>query len=188
MSEMQSALQGAVFDGAVRVEEAGLAGMVTLRGDFGDQKLRKAVRDVVGVDVPGTGAALFKDETGALWMAPDELLLLLSHAAAPEAVIALDGALAGTHFLAVNVSDARALFRLTGARVREVLARLTPADLRPDRLPHGKVRRTRLAQIPAAIWFTEDDTAHVVCFRSVAEYAFDLLSNAAANADALDFF
>jgi sarcosine oxidase subunit gamma len=181
MSEAASALSGAAFDGLVRVEEAGLRGMVTLRADLGAAKVGKAVKAAVGVDVPGPRRAAFAGDRGALWMSPDELLLVTPHGQAPAAVAGLAKALAGIHHLAVEVSDARAVFRLTGDldAVREVLAKLTPADLRPGVFEAGEVRRTRLAQAAAAFWI-EDGGVTLVCFRSVARYVFDLLANAAA--------
>ena len=181
MSEARSALPGASFDGLVRIEEAGLRGMVTLRADLGAAKVKKAVKTAVGVDVPGPRRAAFAGNTGALWMSPDELLLVMPHGEAPAAVAAFGKALAGVHHLAVEVSDARAVFRITGNldAVREVLAKLTPADLAPGAFEEGEVRRTRLAQVAAAFWI-EDGGVTLVCFRSVARYVFDLLANAAA--------
>jgi sarcosine oxidase subunit gamma len=181
MSEARSALPGAVFDGLVRVEEAGLRGMVTLRADLADARVRKAVKAVAGADVPDTRRAALAGGRGAIWMSPDELLLLLPHGEAGSAVAALSTALEGVHHLAAEVSDARAVFRLTGdpARVREVLARLTPADVSPGAFAEGEARRTRLGQTAAAFWI-EDGGVTLVAFRSVARYVFDLLSNAAA--------
>ncbi len=46
----------------------------------------------------------------------------------------------------------------------------------PGAFEPGAFRRTRLAQIAAAIWLTGPETAHVLCFRSVARYAFDVLA------------
>jgi sarcosine oxidase subunit gamma len=46
--------------------------------------------------------------------------------------------------------------------------------------PAGEIRRTRLAQIAAAFWMPQEGTVELVCFRSVAQYAFDLLTQAAA--------
>ena len=51
--------------------------------------------------------------------------------------------------------------------------------MRTKAFPVGTLRRTRLAQVPAAIWFEDEETAFVVAFRSVADYVFALLSNAA---------
>jgi sarcosine oxidase subunit gamma len=180
MSEARSALPGAAFAGTVRIEEVGLRGMVTLRADLRAAKVRKAVKDAVGVDIPGTRKTALAGGRGALWMSPDELLVL--HTDAPATVAKLSKALEGVHHLAVEVSDARAVFRLTGDldAAREVLAKLTPADLSPAAFVEGEVRRTKLGQVAAAFWI-EDDGITLVSFRSVARYVFDLLSNAAAS-------
>ncbi|MGR3380616.1 MAG: sarcosine oxidase subunit gamma, partial [Roseovarius indicus] len=42
MSDAVSALKGASFDGTVTVRDAGLQGMITLRGDLGSAKMTKA--------------------------------------------------------------------------------------------------------------------------------------------------
>lgn len=179
MSEAVSALPGASFRGLVSVEDAGLRGMVTLRGDLASATLKAAVREVAGVDVPDVRRLSREGETGALWMSPDELLILCPYAEADAMTAALAHALDGVHHLAVNVSDARAVIRMTGPDWREVLSKLTPADLHPDAVGAGEVRRTRLAQVAAAFWMAEEEVVEVVCFRSVARYVFDLLSNAA---------
>jgi sarcosine oxidase subunit gamma len=180
MSEAESALPGAVFEGLVRVEEAGLCGMVTLRADLAEAKVRKAVKAAVGVDLPATRRAVRDGGRGALWMSPDELLLLMPHGEAGAVVASLSRALGGVHHLVAEVSDARAVFRLMGdlGAAREVLAKLTPADLSPGAFAEGEVRRTRLGQVAAAFWIEEGGVT-VVAFRSVARYVFDLLSNAA---------
>lgn len=179
MSNAISALPGATYEGAVRVQEMGLAGMITLRGDHGDAKITNAVKDTVGTAIPGPREIVHQDERAAAWMSPDELLLLMPYADVHDTLAALDTALAGTHHLAVNVSDARAVFRLHGASAREVIAMLCPVDMAPGAFGPGQIRRTRMAQIPAAFWMPDEDTVHVVCFRSVAQYAFDLLKQSA---------
>jgi sarcosine oxidase subunit gamma len=68
---------------------------------------------------------------------------------------------------------------VSGAGAREVLAKLCPVDLSPDAFTPGMFRRTRMAQVPAAFWLDAEDTFHLICFRSVADYAFNLLKTAA---------
>ncbi len=181
MSEALSAMQGAFAKGAVTVQDIGPQGMITLRGDLTDAKLAAAVQDVAGTAIPAQRRVETAGERTVAWMSPDELLILLPYADANPAVARLSSALAGTHALAANVSDARALFRLSGkpAQVREVMAKLAPADLSPDAFGPGDFRRTRLSQIAAAFWMPTPDSFHVVCFRSVAQYAFDLLKTSA---------
>jgi sarcosine oxidase subunit gamma len=110
------------------------------------------------------------------------LLLVLPRAEAAPRLAAIVAALEGTHHLAADVSDLRALFRLSGPLAREALARLVPADLHPDVFRPGELRRTRLAQIPCAVW-PEEDGFRLLCFRSVAEYAQTILTGAAEAAD-----
>ncbi|HHL21358.1 MAG TPA: sarcosine oxidase subunit gamma [Aliiroseovarius sp.] len=178
MSDAVSALAGAGFDGLVRVEEAGLTGMVTLRADLGLKKVARALKAVTGAALPGPLEFTAGAKGRVAWMSPDELLLFVAHEKAPETVARLERALAPSPVLVANVSDLRAVFRVTGPRWPEVLGKLTPADLR-DVAP-GQFRRTRLGQVAAAFAVVDAQTVEVVCFRSVARYMFDLLSNAAA--------
>lgn len=175
MSESQSALARAEAGQAIRVKEAGLIGMVTLRGDLSNKTLRDAVAAHVG-PIPERRAAAIKDHQGIAWMSPDELLILCPHDGADALVARLGAALAGEHALVVNVSDARAVFTLSGDW-RAVVARLSPTDLRG--FAPGEMRRTRLGQAAAALWCDGEAQATVICFRSMARYMFDLLAEAA---------
>lgn len=182
MREPVMALGGAVHEGAVTVRELTPRTMISVRGDLASEKMKKAVKEVSGVAVPGRLKAVFGAGTAALWMSPDELLLICPRDRQETAVAEAEKALAGSHHLVADVSDARAAFRLEGegAHVREVLAKLSPADAHPEALPPGTVRRTRLAQVPAAFWMQDDNSAEVVAFRSVAAYVFGLLKTASA--------
>lgn len=173
MSNAVSALQGVHTDGIVTVCEGGLRGMVTLKADLG--AVAGAVKAVTGQDMP-EARRINEGAMSVAWMAPDEVLILCDHEHADRVVADLSGKLKDTHHLAVNVSDARAVFVLTGAVTKDVLGKLSPADL--SSVAPNEIRRSRIAQIPAAFWIT-DTQATVICFRSVAQYAFDLLSNAA---------
>jgi sarcosine oxidase subunit gamma len=120
-------------------------------------------------------------------MAPDEFLLLTAADAAPDLLERLRSALDGRHALVADVSDMRAMLRIEGEGARDVLSKLTPADMSPRGLPTGRVRRTRVGQAAAAIWLDETG-ATLICFRSVADYMFDLLADAADPASAIHQF
>ncbi len=184
MSETaQSVLNGKTAQGLVRVEEVGLRGMITIRGDLSKSRLKSAASGVAGVDFPGQGEANCVGEKGILWMSPDELMVLCPYADRATAVHQIRTTLEGEHCLVADVSDARAVFLLTGSAgaLRDTLAKLTPADVSTKALPPGRFRRTRLAQIPAAFWFRDAEAVEMIVFRSVAGYAFDVLANAAAS-------
>lgn len=188
MSDVALALGGATFDGLVKIEELAGQGMITLRGDLTDKAIVAAVKDVFGVTLPGTRETAFDGTNGALWMSPDEALLLCPYDAARSKADDLAAKLADAHALVVNVSDTRAVFQLKGRMLREVIAKLAPVDMSPDAFKPGMVRRTRMAQVAAAFWMDDASTARVVCFRSVAEYMFGILSTSADDAAAVNHF
>lgn len=177
MSNTVSALQGAANEtGIVSIRELGLVGMVTLRGDLTSRKLVKAVKLHAGA-MPAQREIVHNAGQSAAWMSPDELLLICEHGAARDLVASLEKALAAEHTMAVNVSDARAAFEVAGPNARDVLAKLMPVDF--SVFAQDEIRRSRMAQIPAAVWMNGEDSFTVVCFRSAAQYAFDVLCVAA---------
>lgn len=177
MSDPVSALMGAHSEGFCDVKEAGLVGMITLRADLTLVKIAKAVKVATGAEMPGQGVVMSGKNGRAAWMSPDELLLIVDHAKAQGITANLERALAASHALVANVSDARAVFHVQGKAARNVIAKLSPTDLRG--FEAGAFRRTRFAQVPAAFHMPDENTVEIVCFRSVAKYMFDLLSNAA---------
>jgi len=187
MSDPVSVLSGASFLGAVKVSEAGLNGMITLRGDLADVKLAAAVKSAVGLAMPQSRQIRSGAKGSVAWMSADELLLMVPYATVDAIMGKLERALATQHTLVVNVSDARAMFTLSGAGCREVIAKGAPADLSARGLPIGEIRRSRVGQLAAAFWLSDSETLHLVCFRSVGAHMFLWLSNA-ATADTLPEF
>ena len=176
MSEPKSALGGAASEGFASIREIGPVGMITLRAKPEAAGLAKAVKAAVGTGLPGVRRIVTEGDRACGWMSPDEYLLVMPYAAVAGALEAIGKAMAGAHHLAVDVSDARAVFRVEGALADQVLAKLSPVDFAT--LEPGELRRTRAAQVAAALW-REGDGFTVVCFRSVARYVFDLLASGA---------
>jgi sarcosine oxidase subunit gamma len=179
MSDMRapvSALGGAVSKGFAEVREIGPLGMISLRAKPDAKGLASAVKAAVGTGLPGLRRIVAEGDRACAWMSPDEYLLVLPYASVPAALAAIGKAMAGAHHLAVDVSDARAVFRVEGAKADQVLAKLSPVDF--AKLEPGELRRTRAAQVATAFW-KEGDGYTVVCFRSVGRYVFDLLAMSA---------
>ncbi len=160
-------------DQTIRIADRGPVGQVTLRGDLSSAKLKKAVKAGVGVDVPGALSAAFDGERGAVWMAPDELLLFTGYDQVGALVESLSQALTGEHHMALDVSDARAVIALEGAGMAEVLAKGAPVDM--DNFPVGHARRTHVANVAVGIWRKTEAEWEIVCFRSFARHIFDWL-------------
>lgn len=162
------------------ITPAGPLGMIMLRAKDGTEGLGDAVKSITGADLPDRRMMTRSADDGAGcavgWMSPDEYLLIMPHDAVPAALDRIARALASHHHLAADVSDARAVFHITGPGADEVVMTLCPVDLAS--LPMGELRRSRAAQVAAALW-REEDGITLVTFRSVARYTYDLLTNAA---------
>jgi len=190
MSEPATALNAARFEGAATVEELPRRGMITLRGDLASDAMRAAVTGAGLPGLPEVRRIVSAGDRSLAWMSPDELLLMLPPEAVPAALEGLADALSGRHHMAVEVTDARALFAIRGpgGSAREVLAKLAPVDMSVTAFTPGTFRRTRLAQVPAAFWLREDGVFELMCFRSVAAYVFGLLSVGAEAGGEVGFF
>ena len=121
-----------------------------------------------------------RGEAAALWMSPDELMILTPYGQADAACAEIAKAMAGAHHLALNVSDARAMFAIEGAGARAVLAKGAPADLSAAAFGPGDLRRTRVGLLAAAFWMTGPERFELICFRSYAAHMWGWLQAAAA--------
>ena len=123
------------FSGLIDIADLGQTGMITLRCNLADAQISRAITDAE-FEVPTQ-----RQKAGSsLWMSPDELMILTAYESVEAQVSVLQTALKEHHNFIVNVSDARSVFRLTGADavLRDVLAKLAPADLDPQSLPDGR--------------------------------------------------
>lgn len=176
MSDPVSALNGASFDGFACIRELGPVGMISLRCDLADKALPGVIKSITTTKLPGPRRLEMKDGKGAGWMSPDELLLILPYKDVAKAIETIGKNLNAIHHLAVDVSDARAVFRITGSKSDDVLMKLSPVDF--ANLVPGELRRTRVAQVAAAFW-KEGEGYTLVSFRSVAGYVMGLLEHSA---------
>ncbi len=159
----------------VRIEAAPKRGMIAVRADLNTSVMGEALQ-AAGLKIPQQGTCCrTKRGYSTAWMSEDEILAMVPVSATGRTVEMLETALADTHSMVADMSDARAVFAVKGAGARDVLAKLSPVDLRPEKFDQGNFCRTRLAQVPAALWLREKECIEVFCFRSVADYVRELL-------------
>lgn len=149
-------------------------GMITIRADLA--RAGDAIADAAGLALPEANKITTDGSRSLGWMSPDELLLTLPAQETAEAVGALTQALTGEHSLVADVSDARAVFDITGPHAADIIAKLSPADL--GAMPKDGLRRSRTAQTAAAFWRI-DNGFRLIGFRSTADYLAQILQNAA---------
>ena len=177
MSDQVNEREMRSFSGYVRVCEKMTTGMLSIRGDFSSSEFKTALFKAVGTRLPNEKKVILA-ENNIAWMSPDELLVFCDYAAVSKISKNLKMELKGQHHLVVNVSDARALFEVSGSAVREIVAKLAPVNIKA--LEIGEIRRTRFSQIAAAFWLTSEANLSIICFSSVADYMFNLLKTSSA--------
>ncbi|MFN3616128.1 MAG: sarcosine oxidase subunit gamma [Rubrimonas sp.] len=162
-------------------------GMILIRAGA---PLMAAMAAALGLETPAPLRATLAGDRALVWFGPDEALALTPAAEVPAALDALRAAAGGGHALVLEMTDARVLFRLTGAGAREVLAKGAPVDLTPAAFDVGHARRTHLGQVACAFWRTDDhpETFELICFRSVADYVEAWLATAADPAARVGWF
>ncbi len=156
-------------------------GMIQIRADL--TVSGAAIAAAAGVDLPRQARIVQQGGRALGWMSPDELLLVLPATEVAAMMASLEGALAGSHALVVDVSDMRAVFDVAGGRAGQVLAKLSPTDFAA--LPEDGLRRTRLGQVACGIWAVAGGY-RVIGFRSVADYIRGVLVSAAKPGSQLD--
>lgn len=114
----------------------------------------------------------------ALWMGPDEQLLLASVPEADTVREGLERALSGLRHSLVDVSHRQVAFELAGANARNILNAGCPLDLHIGSFPVGMCTRTVLAKCDIVLWRTADETFHIEVWRSFAAYASRFLAEA----------
>jgi sarcosine oxidase subunit gamma len=114
----------------------------------------------------------------ALWMGPDEQLLLTPLADGPRAARALDEALKGLAHAVVDVSHRQIAFEVRGPQVNRVLNAGCPLDLHSREFPVGMCTRTLLGKANIVLWRTGAEAFHIEVWRSFADYAARFLAAA----------
>jgi sarcosine oxidase, subunit gamma len=124
-------------------------------------------------------ASLGKDRA-ALWLGPDERLLIGPADAAAEIIELVQQALAGSAHSLVEVSHALTAFEVEGPRAATALNAGCPLDLDPASFPLDMCTRTVLAKAQIVLWRTGPETFRVEVARSFAAYVTKLLALAAS--------
>lgn len=141
-------------------EPAPLA-QIDLRGDPGDSRFLAGARSALGFALPvdpNTTAAA--NGVAALWLGPDEWLVVGGAGSERRLAEGLGAALAGLHVSIVDVSASRIALELGGSKARLALAKGCGLDLDPRAFGLGRVAQTLLARFPVILEPTGGEPAY----------------------------
>ena len=146
--------------GTVTLSEPAAGTLTSLAPYAGmDKVLSQALKSAHGMAAPGPNRATGKEGARALWFGNRMILL---QGPAPEAKLTRHAAL-------TDQSDAWAVVRLEGDGAADVLARLTPIDLRDSAFKRGHTARTEFQHMMASITRLGPKSYQIMVFRAFAE-------------------
>ncbi|WP_027527308.1 sarcosine oxidase subunit gamma [Bradyrhizobium sp. Ec3.3] len=134
---------------AVTLEGLGFA---TLIAGTSSEKLERATKRLLGLDLPREPCAALSDTHGLVWSGPDQWLLLArKRTGFSDLLVSLsvDAAVS-------EQSHGRSALRLSGKRVRDVLAKGSMVDVHQAAFPVGTAALTSFAHIGVQFWRTQD--------------------------------
>jgi sarcosine oxidase subunit gamma len=118
-------------------------------------------------------------DLAALWLGPDERLLLGADDSAAEISARLLRALADQPYSLVDISHRQLGLELNGPHAAILLATGCPLDLDPEAFPVGMCTRTVLAKAEIVLWRVAADSFHLEVWRSFAAYVSAVIAEAA---------
>ena len=133
----------------------------------------------IGVQISNTAlCSACAGQRAALWVGPDERLLLTSVPDGDTMTEQLSAALTDLAHSLVDVSHRQVAFEITGPQARDLLNAGCPLDLHPASFPVGMCTRTLLGKCDIVLWRKGAGTFHVEVWRSFADYASRFLAEA----------
>ena len=137
----------------------------------GGPAARAAAGQAFGVALPEVACrANSAGGRSALWLGPDEYLLLATEGAAERVAAELEIALSGVSHSLVDVSDRQVAIALTGPAAREILCQGCPLDLDPAEFTAGMCTRTIFAKAEVVLWRRSAEEYHLEVGRSFSGY------------------
>ncbi|MBB3142896.1 sarcosine oxidase subunit gamma [Halomonas organivorans] len=163
----------------VVLRERPFLGHLVLRG--GAIVLDEAVREVLGVSLPGEPQGLVHDAEGqrsVQWISPDEWLVIVPGGEEFELENRLRAALGDAHFAISNVGGGQTLVELEGEAARELLMKSVIYDVHPSHFPVGKGVTTVFAKATVILRRPSEARWELVVRRSFADYTYRWLLDA----------
>jgi sarcosine oxidase subunit gamma len=142
----------------------------------GDAAARAALAQAFGVELPATACrAATNGSRSALWLGPDEHLLLAPDGETAGIEAAIAAALVSQAHSLVDVSHRQVGIDIHGQHAQWLLEAQCPLPLNLGDFPVGMCTRTLFGKAEIVLWRTAEQAFHVEVWRSFATYVVELL-------------
>ncbi len=165
----------------VRLSERAFLGHINLRGDPSTAAFQGGVEVALNVTLPLVPNTVVEGpELTALWLGPDEWLLLTDPGQQYRILEALRTSLSDVFAAVTDVSAGQTVINLQGPHGREVLSKGCTLDLHPRVFGTGQCAQTNVAKTSAIIRQLDDTPSYdLIVRRSFALYLAQWLTDAA---------
>lgn len=173
---LEGAVLGSSADRATTIAALPPAARFIIRGRA---PVVAAAKAALGFDLPTEACrAATSGIVAALWLGPDEWLVIGAEGDRDRLAAALEDALAGTPHAVVDVSHRQSGVILSGPKVAFVIAHGCPLDLSLETFPVGMCTRTLVGRTEAVLWRTGEETFRIEVWRSFVSYLVAFLQEA----------
>lgn len=155
--------------------------VVNLRGNPEDAAWLATVELTLGLPLPVAACTTTQrgDELRAVWIGPDEWMLLAPAGQQAQLIEKLRAASASHHHAVTDVSGGFFLVDLQGPSARDVLAQGCPMDLHERAFPAGRAVGTHFYKVGITLWrSTEPQGYQLLVRRSFIDHFWQLIDHA----------
>jgi sarcosine oxidase subunit gamma len=171
----------AASGGEVSIRELPFVSQVNLRADPKDADVMQRLAAALGLGLPvAPNTVVSREDRRALWLGPDEWLVVGPDGQGTALEQALRAGLNGAFGSIAEVSANRTLLEIRGSKAHELLAHGVPIDLDARSFGPGRCAQTLLAKAQVIIERRDETAFHVYVRTSFASYVADWLLDAAA--------
>jgi sarcosine oxidase, subunit gamma len=171
--QLKDAFAAGSLSDAVEITELPFLTMVGLRVNRNSDAGQR-VAAVTGGLPAACGTVTGSGDTSVLWLGPEEFLVVAPTEAheslGGDLIQALREALGDGEGQVVDLSANRTTFELTGPQGRAVLEKGCSLDLHPREFKAGTAVSTEIANIPAILWKTGEESFRIFPRASFAEF------------------
>ena len=135
-----------------------------------------AIGQAFGVDLPREACRAASDgERSALWLGPDEWLLIAPDGEAADLAAVIARALSSEPASVVEISDRQIAIEVAGRKAAEAINAFCPLDLDIATFPAGMCARTVFGKAEIVLWRLRSDRFRIEIWRSFAPYVLGCL-------------
>jgi sarcosine oxidase subunit gamma len=165
---------------AFAIRELPFTTQVNLRGDASDAAFASAVRTAIGCELPReANTYAIGADIAAIWLGPDEWLVVAGPDRADAISASLRQALSGKRHSVSDVSASRTVIEISGRDARLVIAKGCPLDMHASAFAPPRSAQTVLAKANVIVQCVDATRFRVFVRSSFASYLAEWLTDAA---------